>query len=335
MTAPLFKVLRLLADGEFHSGAALARDLDVSRGTVWNAVRALDAAGIDVYRVRGRGYRIAQPISLLDPESIARHAGAARSRFSLDVVDVAGSTNTLLMERAAAGAPSGAVIAAESQEQGRGRLGRPWHAGLGGGVTFSLLWRFAQGAGGLAGLSLAAGVALVRAIAQLGARDVQLKWPNDVVWQGGKLAGMLIEMQGDALGPSAVVIGIGINVRLSESVRARIDQAAADLETACGRPLERSAVLGAVLAELAPALDAFAREGFAPMRAEWESHHAHQGRRIAVKLPDGRVHEGFARGVGDDGALLFETGGAVRRLHSGEISLREAPAPKAAAGTRA
>jgi BirA family biotin operon repressor/biotin-[acetyl-CoA-carboxylase] ligase len=209
-------------------------------------------------------------------------------------------------------------------------MGRPWHSGLGGGITFSLLWRFEQGASALAGLSLAAGVALVRALDKLGGRDVQLKWPNDVVWCGGKLAGILIELQGDALGPSAVVFGIGLNVRLSDAVRSRIDQPVADLETACGCAIDRSAALGVVLAELAAVLDAFSRDGFAPLRTEWESHHAHQGKAIALKLPDGRTHKGVARGVGDDGALLFDQGGAIRRLHSGELTSSETKAEAAA-----
>ena len=294
----------------------------MSRGTIWNAVRALERVGVEVYRVPGRGYRLAEAVSLLDPGAVAQYAREHAARFSIELVDVVDSTNTVLLARAAQGAAGGTVLAAEWQESGRGRRGRAWHAGIGGGVTFSLLWRFSLGAGALAGLSLAAGVALVRALSKLGARDVELKWPNDVLWRGGKLAGMLIEMHGDALGPSAVVIGIGLNVRLSDAMRTRIDQPAADLESACGRMLERSAILGAVLAELAPVLDEFADKGFAPMRLEWERYHAHHDRQVLVKLPDGRTHEGVARGVADDGALLFETGNALRRLHSAEVSVR-------------
>ena len=323
MTELSFRVLRLLADGGFHSGAALASALDVSRGTIWNAVRAFDAAGLDVYRVHGRGYKLSQPLSLLRHDAIALHLGERASRFHVEILDAADSTNTLLMQRAAAGAVSGTVLAAEWQPKGRGRMGRVWHAGIGGALTFSLLWRFNQGAAALAGLSLAAGVAVVRALAKLGAGEVQLKWPNDVLWRGQKLAGMLIEMQGDALGPSVAVLGIGLNVRLSGAVRALIDQPACDLEKAAGCVLDRSHALGVLLGELADVLDAFSRDGFPPLREEWERHHAHQGRRIALELPGGRVEQGVARGVADDGALLFESGSAVRRLHSGEIRLRE------------
>ena len=174
----------------------------------------------------------------------------------------------------------------------------------------------------MAGLSLAVGVAVLRALKSLGIGELELKWPNDVLWQGRKLAGTLIEMQGDALGPSAVVIGIGLNVRLSAAVRDRIDQPAADLEVACGRVLDRNVVLASVLDQLVRVLGEFSRSGFAPMREEWEQYHAQQNQRVALKLPTGKMEVGVALGVADDGALLFKSGLGVRRLHSGEISMR-------------
>jgi BirA family biotin operon repressor/biotin-[acetyl-CoA-carboxylase] ligase len=226
------------------------------------------------------------------------------------------------MKRAHAGAPHATVVAAEFQSDGRGRMGRAWHAGIGGALTFSLLWRFDQGAGALAGLSLGVGVALARVFEALGAAGAALKWPNDVVWNGGKLAGILIEMQGDALGPSAAVIGVGVNVRLSEAIRKRLDQPAADLESACGRILDRNLVLATLLRELHATLQTFAHEGFAPLRPEWQRRHAHQDRVVEFILPGGRVESGVARGVAEDGALLVEAGTVMRRYHTGEISLR-------------
>jgi BirA family biotin operon repressor/biotin-[acetyl-CoA-carboxylase] ligase len=169
----------------------------------------------------------------------------------------------------------------------------------------------------------------VRALRGIAASDVELKWPNDVLWRGRKLAGILVELSGDALGPSAVVVGVGVNVRLSDAMKARIDQPAADLESACGSELDRNAVLGALVAELGRVLQRFEDEGFAPFRCEWESYHAHQGRRVTVTLPGGATDTGVARGIADDGALLFESGNALRRLHSGEISLRAAPGKRA------
>jgi BirA family biotin operon repressor/biotin-[acetyl-CoA-carboxylase] ligase len=315
-------MLKLLAAGDFHSGEILASRLGVSRGSVWNAVRELETAGLAIYRVRGRGYRLKQPLSMLDATQVRRHIGRHAGSLVLELVDSVSSTNTLALERAQAKAPSGTVIVAEWQTAGRGRLGRHWQAGIGGALTFSVVWRFTEGAGFLSGLSLAVGIAVVRALKTLGVADARLKWPNDVVWRGRKLAGILIEMQGDALGPSCAVIGIGINVRLSKAVRRRIDQPASDLETACGRPFDRNVVLAQMLIDLTSVLEAFAHTGFAPLRGEWQREHAWQDRGVSVTLPDGRCESGVARGVDERGALIVAAQGGLRRYHSGEVSLR-------------
>jgi BirA family biotin operon repressor/biotin-[acetyl-CoA-carboxylase] ligase len=149
-----------------------------------------------------------------------------------------------------------------------------------------------------------------------------LKWPNDVIREDAKLAGILIEMQGDALGPNFAVIGVGINVRLTESVRRRVEQPVADLESACGRALDRNEVLALVLGALRGVVEDFSRAGFAPLREEWQRRHAHQDRMVTLALPDGSVRRGTARGVAEDGALIVQASGELRRYHAGEISLR-------------
>jgi BirA family biotin operon repressor/biotin-[acetyl-CoA-carboxylase] ligase len=331
-----YHVLRLLADGEFHSGATLAQTTGMSRASVWNAVQEIEAVGLDVFSVRGRGYRLARPVSMLDAVRIAHWLGEA-TPFSLEIVDEADSTNTLLLQRAQAGAPHASVIAVEWQRAGRGRLNRPWHAAVGGALTFSVLWRFSQGATTLAGLSLAVGLAVVRALETFGPgklSGVGLKWPNDVLWRGRKIAGILIEMQGDALGPSAVVIGAGINVRLSPALDARIDQAAADLETMLGtsggqvtggaQVVDRNQLLAVLLGEFNRVLLEFERAGFQPFREDWQRRHVHQGCAVRLALPGGVSESGVARGVGADGALLLETARGVRPFHSGDVSLRAA-----------
>ncbi len=321
-----YHVLRLLADGEFRSGAALAKSAAMSRASVWNAVQEIEAAGVDVYSVRGRGYRLAQPVTMLDAQRIGHWLGES-APFSLDIIDEADSTNTLLLQRVQAGAPDvphASVIAAEWQRAGRGRMGRPWHTAVGGALTFSVLWRFTQGAATLAGLSLAVGLALVRALEALGATGVGLKWPNDVLWRGKKIAGILIEMQGEALGPSAVVVGAGINVRLSPAVDTRIDQPAADLETVLGHAVDRNRLLAVLLLELNRVLLEFEREGFEPFRDDWQRRHVHQGCAVRLTLPGGLCEAGMARGINNDGALLLETTRGVRPFHSGDVSLRAA-----------
>lgn len=313
-----FSVLRLLSHEEFRSGEEIAARLGVSRASVCNALAEVEAWGLEVHRLRGRGYRLARPLDWLDAQEVA---GVSSGAFSVTVVDVVDSTNSALLRAAAEGAPHRSCLVAELQTAGRGRRGRPWHSALGGGLTFSVLWRFQAGIAELPGLSLAVGVALHRAVRELGAGDAALKWPNDLVHGWRKLGGILVELQGDALGPTTAVIGVGLNVRLG-GVRERIDQAVTDLETVLGGAPPRSRLLGRVLSHLGEALKTFEQKGFGPFRAEWEAAHAYHGRLVRLILPSGEKREGVVAGVADDGALLLRDGVRLVRFGSGEISLR-------------
>ena len=195
-----FSILRLLSDGEFHSGVTIAQNFGISRTSVSNALRDLDTLGLVVHKVHGRGYRLSSPMQWLDREMILQHLGREAKAFQLEILETAESTNSLLLQKTATGTSSGndsiRVVAAELQTGGRGRRGRRWHSALGDGLTFSLLWRFPQGANFLSGLSLAVGIAIARALQSSGIKGVVLKWPNDVLFHYRKLAGILIELQG-------------------------------------------------------------------------------------------------------------------------------------------
>ncbi len=316
-----FALLRMLADGEFHSGAALAQQFAVSRTSVHNALQDVAQYGVTLYSVKGRGYRLAQPVQWLDVAQV-RAALRAPGRFLIEVADSAASSNSELLRRAVQGAPGGTVLALEWQSAGRGRMGRSWHAGLGGSLMFSLLWRFNTGVAALSGLSLAVGLALVRVLRRLGADGVGLKWPNDVVDERGKLAGILIEAQGDMLGPSAVVVGVGLNLRLPDAVVRQVDQPVSDLAQSLPDLPERNQLLAHLLQELADVLDVFAAAGFAGLRAEWEQAHLYQGRAVAMLLPDGSRSEGTVLGVTEAGALRVRTAAGEQVFNAGEISLR-------------
>jgi BirA family biotin operon repressor/biotin-[acetyl-CoA-carboxylase] ligase len=325
MHARTFDLLRLLADASFHSGRVLQRELDTSRAGISQALRELEGCGLEVHKVPGRGYRLAEAYDFLDAAAVQAQLGAQARRFRLELLDACASTNTLLLERARGGAPSGSVIACELQSAGRGRRGNTWQSGLGGSLTFSLLWRFAQGASALSGLSLAVGVAVARALASAGVANVQLKWPNDLLHAGRKLGGILIELHSDASGPTAAVIGIGINVRLPASLRDAIAQAVTDVASISKQVPQRNRLLAAALVELAHVLDEFAHHGFAPLRHEWIARHAHQGKPVTLSSGDGTTVAGRAAGVAEDGALLVETARGQERFVSGEVSLRPIP----------
>ena len=322
MSARTWQLLRLLADGEFHSGEALGQQLGVSRATVFNALEAVAGYGVTLQRIRGRGYRLAHPWPCLDTAEINYYLGGAAARFHLEVLQQAASSNTELLRRAIQGAPSGSVLAVELQTAGRGRIGRTWHSGLGNALTFSLLWRFDCGLNALSGLSLVVGLAVLRALHRFNAKELGLKWPNDILALHGKLGGVLIEAQGDMYGPSSVVIGIGLNCSLPLMIAQAITQPAAAIDQVCAIPPTRNQLLATVLQELALVLDEFARSGFATLRAEWERYHAQQNLPVHLQMPDGSTISGIARGVSDNGELRLETAQGIRQFNSGEVGVR-------------
>ncbi|MEO8409594.1 MAG: biotin--[acetyl-CoA-carboxylase] ligase [Propionivibrio sp.] len=269
--------------------------------------------------------------TLIDPTRLQDLLGAARGRFDVDALAACESTSTLLLTRAEQGAPTGAVIVADRQTAGRGSRGRRWVASPEASLTFSLLWRFAGGVERLSGLSLAVGVAVVRALASLGATGVTLKWPNDILYRDAKLGGILVELQEmrqemrqGTRKNSLAVIGIGLNLQIPDAVLAGEALAlppAALAELLAPLP-ERDVLLARLLGELASVLDRFSAGGFVALREQWLGHHAWQDRPVQV-LRDGRVsYEGICRGADADGALLVETATGSQRCLSGDVSLR-------------
>ena len=261
---------------------------------------------------------------LIDLPLLKERLGPLAGRFDVDALDDCDSTSSELMRRADRGAPSVTVVVADRQSAGRGRRGRSWLSTPESSLTFSLLWRFGGSATRLAGLSLAVGVGLVRALESLGARGVRLKWPNDMLLETAaghaKLAGILIELSSDRRGTQAV-IGIGLNLAPPAG---ELDAPAAGLSQAMAAAPERHAVLAAVLRELAALLDGFAVDGFAGLKSEWQSRHAWQGAAVQI-LGDGEApRAGTCLGVDDDGALLLDTPAGIERVFSGDVSLRRA-----------
>jgi BirA family biotin operon repressor/biotin-[acetyl-CoA-carboxylase] ligase len=322
VNARTWQLLEMLADGEFHSGEILANRLGVSRASVFNALADVAGLGIKLQRIRGRGYRLARPWQRLNREEILRWLGKDAGEFDIEILPHAASSNTLLLQGDANGRVSGgSVLAVELQTAGRGRMGRVWHSGLGTALTFSLLWRFDCGLNALSGLSLAVGVAVVRALDKLGAQGIQLKWPNDILTEQGKMAGVLIEAHGDMLGPSDVVIGIGLNCTLPPGMAPKIGQPACALDEICAAMPTRNRLLAVLLVELKSVLQKFEYEGFAAFREEWELCHCYQNMPVSLHLGDGQIITGIARGVSDSGALCLETAQGMRSFNSGEVGV--------------
>ena len=308
-------LLGCLAGAAQTSGEALAQQLGVTRARVSQLVRELNACGAAITSSRA-GYRAIFPISMLGGSFCA--AGIAP--WKVYIAPSCASTNAMLIQ---SGATHGSVQLAEWQSTGRGRRGRTWTGAPGGSILMSAAWQFSGGAATLAGLSLAVGVAITIALESCGAKDILLKWPNDIVWRGQKLGGVLIELSGDALGPTNAVIGIGLNVHLPAAARSEIEQAVTDLSTIAPQVTwDRNQVVSAVLAKLASTLTQFAHAGFAPFAQSWRARDAFAGKPVLARLPDGNVLEGEHADIDEQGALLLKRDNQTHVLNSAEVSLR-------------
>ncbi len=323
-------LIRLLADGQFHSGEVIARHLGLSRVAIWKALRkSANHYGLALESVRGRGYRLAAPLELLDSGRIrALLSPAGRAMLTrLDIHDQIDSTNACLMREAALGALAGTVCLAERQTAGRGRRGRPWISPFGSNLYLSILWRYPLAPAALGGASLAIGAVVAGVLRRIetdatGASALTLKWPNDLLWQGCKLAGLLLEVAGESQGPSHLVMGLGVNLRMEPTQGQHIDQPWTDLsQMLSGHAINRNQLVAQLLDALLSALDVYGRDGLEPFLAQWREFDALLGQPVRLRLGD-QVIEGLHAGIANDGSLQLQTLAGLKRFQAGEVSLR-------------
>ena len=315
-------LLATLAAGP-TSGEALAAQLGISRSAVHKHIEALREAGVGIDAQAGRGYELRAPCDLLDADAIrARMTEPARALLAtLEVEWIVDSSNSVLLRRE--GVANGAeVLLVEGQNGGRGRRGREWRSPLASNLYLSLARRYAGGLARLGGLSLAAGVAVAEALRSLDVA-VQLKWPNDLVVDGRKLGGLLVEGGGEHAGPVRAVVGLGLNVRMPQAFAQGIDQPWTNLATvAPAAAVSRNALAATLLSWLLPALEQFDREGLAPFRERYAGFDALRDREVAV-LGAGDALHGVALGLAEDGGLRIRLpDGDARSVHAGEVSVR-------------
>lgn len=255
---------------------------------------------------------------MMSPMNALDIGARSQAGVAVEVVETTGSTNADLLARAASlDAPL--LLVARNQTAGRGRAGRSWLSSSEGSLTFSLAWKFDGGVQRLAGLPLAVGVALAETLDTLGVQ-VGLKWPNDVLRDGDKLAGILIETQGAPGGGVWTVIGIGLNLLMPDETEALLGRSIASLPWLAR--MDRNALMAALLDGLAGALREFDGAGFKTFSARWNRRHAWQGETVVI-LDAGKVlHEGAAAGVDDTGRLLLDTHEGRITVLAGDVSLR-------------
>jgi BirA family transcriptional regulator, biotin operon repressor / biotin---[acetyl-CoA-carboxylase] ligase len=308
-------LLRQLADGNFHSGEQLGRELGISRAAVHKQMQGLAELGLAYHAINGRGYRLEQALPLLQPE-----------RWPSPPVDLAwvlsiDSTNAALM-RERRQLATGFVLLAEHQSAGRGRRGRQWVSPLGSNLYLSLLWRFEQGLEAVLGLSQAVALACHDALAAAGAEGVALKWPNDLLWQGRKLGGILIELSGQPGEPTDVVIGVGINVQMRAEGADGIDQPWCTLEQIMNQQPDRNLLAPALIHSLRAELARFAEHGLKGRLADWQRLDAFADQQVELLLGNEQRIKGQVQGIDEQGALLLRTDNDIQRFLGGEVSLR-------------
>jgi BirA family biotin operon repressor/biotin-[acetyl-CoA-carboxylase] ligase len=317
------KLLSILADGEFHSGTELANKVGVTRSAVWKQLSFLAEIGLQHAAVSGKGYRLKKPLELLNSALINEMLNEKSQSLlsSLEIHDQIPSTNSYLNELSHNNAPSGYVCFAEQQTAGKGRRGRCWVSPYGNNIYVSVLWRFQQGPAAISALSLAIGVAAIRALKHDHVADIGLKWPNDIYWRGKKLGGILIEVSGENQGPCAAVIGLGINLFMTENEAEQIDQAWTDLSKATGQSkLNRNRLAGHLINHLFAVLDGYESAGIGSYLDEWRRYDCLTGRFATVFVGNHR-YEGVVQGINDSGLLLMQRpDGTVQSFASGELS---------------
>ena len=316
------EIFRYLQDGQFHSGEELGNMLGISRAGVWKRLKQLEKQGLMLDAVAGKGYRLHRDVVLLDSDQIkACIDEPARSRTGLVIRHSVSSTNDAVLSQLENPEPV-QICVAEHQTAGRGRRGRTWVSPSGANIYFSMLWRFDNGMSGLEGLSLVVGLAVLKTLEKIGVTGLALKWPNDLLCLGRKLAGILLEINGDPNGECQVVIGVGLNIKLSQKQLKEISQPAIDLHTVSGVAVDKNRIIGELIGRLVSFIDVFQAEGFAPFRDDWERHDVCAGQEVRL-ITAAREIVGTAMGVNERGALLLlDHDGKKRAWTGGEISLR-------------
>jgi len=327
LSTPQGQLLRILADGGRHSGEQLAEALGVTRAAVWKQVAKLESWGLSVEATRGSGYLLARPIDFLSEADIVRELVPDVVDFlaRIDVADELDSTNQALLEESSPAAGQLAVRLAEFQHAGRGRRGRTWVAPFGGGLCLSVGWTFTEIPRDLSALTLVTGLVIRSVILETTGVEVQLKWPNDLIWHDKKLGGVLVELKAESHGPCYVVVGIGINV---SGIPAQLDSTGnwpggvVDLYTATsGMPPPRNSLAARLIGALGSMLLSYSESGFPAYREEYAAADYLYGRQISVQ-DESNVLTGVAGGVDADGALRVNTGDGVERVIAGDVSVR-------------
>lgn len=316
------QLVHYLADGALCSGQWLGEQLGMSRTAVAKHLEQLQHYGLDVYKIKGKGYRLAQPVQLLDAAQIKVHQ---QQQAPVWVQSVTDSTNSQLMEKLKDGVvlEKGSVLVAEAQTAGRGRRGKQWFSPFGCNLYFSMYWQLEQGIQAAMGLSLVVGLAVAKVLHQQWQLPVRIKWPNDLYLDHKKLGGILVELAGQTHAQCDVVIGLGLNIRMPGQSAQAIDQPWIDLTSALGQAVDRNLLVALLQQELVDSLQCFGAQGFASYVQEFNQLNEFCAQQVTLSSGSQTII-GLCAGVDAQGGLVLEINGQKQSFYGGELSLRKA-----------
>ena len=321
------KIITILADGQFHSGTELAEIIGISRSAICKHLKHFPELGLEFSAITGKGYCLQNTLQLLSEENIKKNLTLAAHSLitALEIHNSIDSTNSYLVNKSQQIKETGIVCFAEYQTAGKGRRGREWVSPFGRNIYLSILWQFQSGPAAISGLSLAVGVAIIRALNDCGVEGVGLKWPNDIFWQGKKLAGILIEVSGETNGPCSAVIGLGLNFYLPKEKASLINQDWVDLSQIIfnqqGKIRNKLAVT--LLNYLMPMIANFEQDTLEKYIDEWREYDCMKGRHVQLFMGQ-QVFSGVVKGIDNNGLLLLaDENNKVKAFASGEVSFSQ------------
>ncbi|GBL06130.1 bifunctional biotin--[acetyl-CoA-carboxylase] ligase/biotin operon repressor BirA [Glaciecola sp. KUL10] len=312
-------LIQILANGEFHSGQVLGERLGISRAAIANHIKALQSLGIEVFSVRGRGYKLDKPLNMLSADKILENTKFTQ-RNQLHIANIIASTNDYIKDHLS-NLSSGFCCIAEAQTKGRGRRGRTWVSPYGANIYLSMNWKFSGGYQSIAGLSLLIGLSINRTLNDIGINSAKLKWPNDVYINSKKLAGILVEVEGQVGGDTHAIIGLGLNVSMPTDTKG-IDQPFIDLQSLSSTHFDRNEIVAYLLNHLNEMLVEFERCGLTPFLDEYKASDLFCDKPVRLISGTNEVL-GISRGINETGALLVEIDGVISAHYGGEISGNE------------
>lgn len=315
------EIIRVLigSDAPYLSGEEISRRVGVSRAAIWKHIEELRKEGYQIEARPRHGYKLVYRPDRIAPEEIAPHLETDTFGREIRYLAQTESTQVVAHQWAREGAPEGAIVIAEEQRQGRGRMGRRWYSPSQTGIWMSLILRPPIPLSHAPHLTLLASVAVQRTLAKLTGLPVKIKWPNDLLINGKKVCGILTELRGEQDRIHYVIMGLGLNVNAQISDWPEwVRKVGTSLRQELGQPVHRAPLLAAILTELEERYRAYLEQGFAPIREEWQQQAGMLGERITAHTPQGD-YLGVAERLNEHGALLLRTERGVIPVYSAEI----------------